>query len=166
MSQHKLIGKGQFTKVYLFNPKQVILRSTDPVKEAMAIGLFPNSKLFPKIKLFDSMEFNDFDYISTYDPDLKERSVLPKLNDYYKNMYRELQKIYFVYSRSDFFEQLNELKGIKKYHLDAIKYAFNSLISYAKEHQIKFEISPRNVSTRNGRLILNDCFFITTAQSI
>lgn len=165
-SEPKLIGKGKFTKVYKFTSRQVILKSTDPVKEAMALGFFPKSNLFPNIQFFDSMKYNDFQYIAYYDKDLKETSVFPKLNAYYKNMYRELRKMEFSIGKKDFYIAIDSLKGIKKYHLEALKKAFEAITNYVDEEDIKFEISPRNVSTRNGRLILNDCFYVTTAESI
>jgi len=160
----KIIGKGQFTKVYRLDSKKVGLISTDPVKEAMAIGMFPKSKLFPVIDSLD--DSNEFDYIMNYDPDLKERSVLPKLNPYYQNLYKQLKTIDRVFNRDSFFRSLARLKGVRIYHKNALKKAFECLINYAEEHQIKFEISPRNVSTKNGRLILNDCFFLTIAEPI
>ena len=50
----KLIGKGAFTKCYLKDcGKRVILVSSDPIKECMAWGWFPESPLFPEVKMIE-----------------------------------------------------------------------------------------------------------------
>lgn len=49
----KLIGKGAFTRAYLLENNRVLLRSKDPIKECMAHGWFPESRLFPVVDLVD-----------------------------------------------------------------------------------------------------------------
>lgn len=44
-----LIGRGVFSTVYRKNAKTVLIKSVDPVKECMAMGWFPSSRMFPKI---------------------------------------------------------------------------------------------------------------------
>ena len=43
-----LIGRGMFSTVYRKNAKTVLIKSVDPVKECMAMGWFPSSRMFPK----------------------------------------------------------------------------------------------------------------------
>jgi hypothetical protein len=165
----KKIGKGAFSTVYRKN-NQVFYKSKDIVKEAMAYGFFPNSKLFPEIQFCYE---EGFDFKGTYDPDMKSRSVIPKLNTYYQTMYRELKefenKLFSKRASSMFCEkadcyqnfknEVGKLK-IRKHHKEALIGAFEALMNYVSAKQIYFEISPRNVSTKNGKLILHDCFYI------
>jgi len=157
----KLIGKGSFSEVYKFNSEKVVIKTIDPIKEAMAVGFFPNSKLFPKIDFFDHMDYgDDFKYIMKYDEDLKSKSVISKLKPYYQNMYRQLREIQGIFRNlNDYEYKISSLKGVRKYHKDALIKAYWAIMNYLDERDIAFEISPRNVSTKNGRLILNDCFF-------
>jgi len=46
----KIIGKGSFSTVYELSEKQVLIKSSDPIKECMSMGWFPESKLFPNIE--------------------------------------------------------------------------------------------------------------------
>jgi len=160
-----VIGKGAFTTAYRFNDRQVLLKSEDLVKLAMAQGMFPNSKLFPEIDFLNSIKYKDYDYIMNYEPDLKSRVVIPKLNPYYQNMYRQLKKLEnSFHGKKDFEKNVDKLKGIKTYHKNALKSAFAGIMNFEEDTDIRFEISPRNVSTKNGRLILNDCFFLFSAM--
>ena len=45
-----LIGRGTFSRAYLRRDGRVLLKSDDPMKEAMALGFFPRSRLFPRIE--------------------------------------------------------------------------------------------------------------------
>ena len=164
-NQLPVIGKGAFTTAYRFNDKKVLLKSEDLVKLAMAQGMFPNSKLFPEIDFLDSIKYKDYDYIMNYEPDLKSRVVISKLNPYYQNMYRQLKKLEnSFHGRIDFEEKVDKLKGLKSYHKMALKSAYSAIMNFEDDYDIRFEISPRNVSTKNGRLILNDCFYSYSAM--
>jgi hypothetical protein len=160
----ELVGSGKFSKVYRLNKKKVIIKSCDPIKGCMAMDMFPQSKLFPKIEFVDSFTHEEYDFIMDYDPEVKSKTVIPKLNSYYQDMYRELRNLHF--NRFNNFKEyqiaVNKLK-IKSYHKKALIEAFFAIMNFIDEEYIKFEISPRNVSTRNGRLILQDCFYSNKA---
>ncbi len=154
----KLIGKGAFTKCYQLNDTTVLLKSEDPIKECMAYGWFPNSNLFPKV------EFSSIDgcYEMEYYPRLK--SLKNNLDSDQYQIYKDLREVFnnletsvniydgysLIYKG---FEQLDneELKEIMLEALDACSNCGSD---------VGFEISPRNVSVKNGKLILLDVFFM------
>ena len=77
----ELIGRGQFSTVYRKNSSTVLIKSTDPVKECMALGWFPSCRLFPKIK-----RINCELYESKYYPRVRslKNSLEPKQWELYK----------------------------------------------------------------------------------
>lgn len=157
----KLIGKGSFTKCYQLNDTTVLLKSEDPVKECMAYGWFPDSDLFPKVEFssisgFYEMEFYprvkslknnlDDDQYQIY----KDLRLAMSNIDFVLNIHDSYQKVY------DAFDQLDneELKEIMLEALDACTNCGSD---------VAFEISPRNVAVKNGKLILLDVFFMKSA---
>lgn len=48
------VGKGVFTRCYQLDEDTVLLESYDPIKAVMADGLFPKSKLFPKVQRYEN----------------------------------------------------------------------------------------------------------------
>lgn len=157
----KLIGKGAFTKCYQLNDTTVLLKSEDPVKECMAHGWFPDSDLFPKVEFssidgFYEMEFyprvkslknnlNDDQY-QIY----KDLRVAMSNLDYVLNIHDSYEKVYNVFAQLD-----NE--ELKETMLEALNACSNC------GSDVAFEISPRNVAVKNGKLILLDVFFMKSA---
>lgn len=157
----KLIGKGAFTKCYQLNDTTVLLKSEDPVKECMAHGWFPDSDLFPKVEFssidgFYEMEFyprvkslknnlNDDQY-QIY----KDLRVAMNNVSYTGNMYDSYQAVYNA------FNQLDD-EELKETILEALDACANC------GSDVAFEISPRNVAVKNGKLILLDVFFMKSA---
>lgn len=157
----KLIGKGTFTKCYELNDTTVLLKSSDPIKECMAHGWFPESGLFPKVEFsaidgFYEMEFYprvkslknslDTDQYQIY-KDLQEVMKNIKYSD---NMYDSCDLVY------DAFEQI-ENEELKEVMIEAL----HACTNYGSD--VAFEISPRNVAVKNGKLILLDVFFMKSA---
>lgn len=149
----KLIGTGSFTKAYLKSRTRVFLISSCPIKECMAQGYFPNSYLFPKIKQLDHEQYE----MPLYEqPKSLKESLLPKQWDIYA-MLREL----FTYNAPDqfnystWYEKFQELPN--KYVSNVLCEALDACANYTDK--IGFEISPRNVAVKNGKLVLLDCFY-------
>ena len=154
----KLIGKGAFTKCYQLNDTMVLLKSEDPIKECMAHGWFPESDLFPKVE-FSSIdgcyEMEYFPRVSSLKNNLdsEQYQIYKELRDIQNkigwsiNVYDSYQKIY------EAFEQLDN-EELKEVMLEAL----NACSNYGTD--ICFEISPRNVAVKNGKLILLDVFYI------
>ena len=161
-----LIGRGMFSTVYRKNAKTVLIRSIDPVKECMAMGWFPNSRMFPKttrVAILDDDQGTAL-YEQGYYPKVKSLKAALKPAEW--EFYRELRKAqnnvnYFL----DDYKALDSLQSLisnlpSKYARKkvALLGAIDALTNYGPD--IRFEISPRNVAVHNGRLILLDCFFM------
>ena len=159
----KIIGKGQFTTAYRKNAHTVLLKSTDPIKECMSLGWFPDSHLFPKITRISSNE-NLSIYEMKYYPKVKslKHALKSKHYEYYKALRKlfedncfhasSIDNLYFMWYK--IFSTTDTLpKHIKKHLLDALDACSNYGTAIA------FEISPRNVAvSKTGGLILLDCF--------
>ena len=153
----KLIGKGTFTKAYLLESGEVLLKSVDPIKECMAHGWVPVSELFPSVSLEDCET-----YKMKYYP--KVSSLKNTLNEKSYRLYSALRKLSVGYVRNSYdlldewrkaFDSLpSEFEQEKEDLISAIEACSN----YGTD--VSFEISPRNVAVDNGNLVLLDCFFL------
>ncbi len=157
----KLIGKGAFTKCYKLNDTTVLLKSIDPIKECMTHGWFPDSELFPKVE-FSSIdgcyEMEFFPRVSSLknNLDADQYQIYKDLREVFNNLETSInirQGYSLIYKG---FEQLDneELKEIMLEALDACSNCGSD---------VGFEISPRNVAVKNGKLILLDVFFMKSA---
>jgi hypothetical protein len=162
----KKIGQGEFTQAYLREADgKVVLRSCCPIKECMAHADFP-APLFPKIKMVrvDDTDLNYYIYEMEYYP--KVRSLKNNLDPDQYQIYKDLRNIDYVsclnphdlYSR--YYEEFEKLENedLREAMLDAL----NDCANFGSD--IAFEISPRNVATKNGKLILLDCFLKATGN--
>lgn len=150
------IGEGQFSKAYLQkDSKTVVLTSKDPVKECMSLGMFPNSRFFPKIERIDYGI-----YKMKYYPKVNSLVESLKLDHYL--IYKQLRTLHIgmckphenMYHWIQVFKRIRN-NTVRKALIDAIE-AIGGYGTY-----VGFEISPRNVAVdKNGNLILLDCFFM------
>ena len=151
----KQIGKGAFSTVYKQANNKVLIKTCDPVKECMSLDWFPNSRLFPKIERIGVSDCGQFQfYTEKYYEKVRslKNALLPAEYEFYKLLKGRLcgdycQLIAFIKSLPV------QYRTKKKALLDAI----DALMNYGSD--IRFEISPRNVTVENGKLILLDCFF-------
>lgn len=158
----KKIGKGAFTECYLLSEDQVMLVTVDPLKDIYSMGWI-NNELFPvthrvnclssgetvftmerynKVSsLKNSLDVDQYEIYKTFRKIFNEGDIWPKnLYDGYQRLYAEFSKIEDQALRDTMIETLD---GISNYGSD-----------------IGFEISPRNVAVKNGKLILLDCFYM------
>jgi hypothetical protein len=154
-----LIGKGLFTKCYLNDDgKTVTLNSICPIKEIMSLGWFPEHRLFPKIKRIDTNQ-----YVMDYYP--KVSSLKTTLSEYDYKLYKTLKhlKNAMIPNRKgntlsdwtmDMFRRIPDSFSEER---EVLEKALDACSNYGKD--ICFEISPRNVAVKDGRLILLDVFF-------
>lgn len=151
----KLIGSGAFSKVYHeAGSPYVYINSTDPVKECMALGWFPTSRVFPKIKFSDNPKYR---YKMRYYP--RVRSLKSSLDTAEWGKYQALRCMYKVtrsLSLEDAFKTL-PYRGLRNALIDSI----DALANYGED--VCFEVSPRNVAAWGGKLILLDTFFMRSA---
>lgn len=157
----KLIGKGTFTKAYLLESGEVLLKSCDPIKECMAHGWFPDSGLFPTLS-FENWDTYEPSYKMKYYPKVKslKASLVPR--DY--KFYSLLRKLSIGWVARSY-----DLLGVWRKAFESLPQEFEeekeALISAIEAcanfgQDVLFEISPINVAVDNGRLVLLDCFFL------
>jgi hypothetical protein len=154
MKTVKLIGKGAFTRAYLMESGKVLIKTCDPIKECMAWGWFPESELFPKLDWVDLGV-----YEMEYYPRVKslKGSLEPEQYEIYKSL-RALGTLYRQNKHElhsawhELFDTLED-EGLK----EVMKEALDACGNYGSD--ISFEISPRNVAVKDGKLVLLDCFF-------
>lgn len=148
----KLIGKGLFSKVYQLNENQVFIKSECYVKECLS--LFTDAKHFPKLERIDYQE-----YVCEYYPKVKSLKSELCENDY--KVYQELRKL--DTHTTNAYDGLDKCRSeFEKITNDSFRESLlevlDDLSNYGSD--IRFEISPRNVAVKDGKLILLDVFFI------
>lgn len=149
----QLIGKGIFSKVYRLNEHEVLIKSNDPVKECMA--LFIDSFLVPKLNSLDNNDYT-MEYFAPV-KSLKE-SLFPDQYQLYKEL-RALSVGYVANSNDLYFEWCKQFETISNEDVrEDLLQVMGCLADYGSD--ISFEISPRNVAVKDGKLILLDCFFL------
>jgi len=145
----QLIGKGTFSKVYRISENKVKIVSSDWAKECQA--LFIDSFLVPKLEKID-YEMEYFDKVQSL-----KNSLLPGQYEIYK----ELRALPFFYCANsyDYLDKLRDnFKLLKNEKVkEGLMDVLDELSNYGTD--IVFEISPRNVAVKNGKLVLLDCFF-------
>lgn len=163
---YKRIGTGSFSTVYRKgNSSHVLIVSTDPVKECMSMGWFPDSRLFPKVT---RISYND-DGTQTFTMKYYDKVTAPKkqLNERSYKLYKALRGLDITYCKDHLLydkwvKAFNELPKEFKAAKEALLEAVSALTNYGSD--ISFEISPRNIAvTKSGNLILLDCFFLRSA---
>lgn len=163
----KVWKRGTFSRVFKLVDGTVKIFSTDPAKECMALWGFGESALWPEIERTDRLEDGTNVFIMPlYDQPRSLKSALVEA-DYL--LYQALRKAgncpFFGRNHYEapqhwhktFENTLQAFPEVKQAMHDAI----DSLQNYGQD--IRFEISPRNVAVKNGRLILLDCFFFADA---
>lgn len=156
----KLIGKGAFSKCYQLDQNTVLLKSVCPIKECMSLGYFPDSELFPTI---NRLEYGDEStYIMAYyarTPSLKK-----SLDADQYAIYKELKNLFdnscpnMLDKRTRYNYWLAQFSTLTPSLADVMLDALDACANYGD--CICFEISPRNVAVKNGKLVLMDCFFM------
>lgn len=151
----KLIGKGLLSKVYQLNEKQVLIKSVCYVKECLG-NEWVRSTIFPTLQRTD----NYGEYICEYYP--KVKSLKESLEPKQYAIYQELRRlsIGFVKNKYDLLDEWRKQfeTVTNKRFKDGLLEMCDEICNYGT--QISFEISPRNVAVKNGKLILLDCFFV------
>ena len=159
----KLIGKGAFTKCYLNTCEtSVTLVTCDPIKEVMAMGWFPEHELFPTAEHVDYCEVTDRNiYTMEYYPRTKGLKNVLDADQYeiYKTLRKVMDNIKHTVNIHDSYSSVYEaFEGIQDEELKEVMIeALEACSNMGSD--IAFEISPRNVAVKNGKLILLDCFF-------
>ena len=157
------IGQGMFTTAYRLDDGTVELISCDHIKECMAYGWFPDSRLFPDIEHVG--EHSD-ELLKVYHMEFFERprSLKSALTARDWKLYQILRKldIYWGERPDDSFQwwydQFETIPDEYAEEREEIRQALDACANYGSD--IAFEISPRNVAVKDGQLVLLDCFFV------
>ena len=154
MKTMKLLGRGAFTKAYLMDNGKVLLKTCDPIKECMANSWFPDSELFPRLVWID-LGIYEMEYYP------RTKSLKSSLEPGQYAIYTALRGLKAPYTKNDndlysaWYELFDSLEDDKLKLV--MQDALGACSNYGKD--IGFEISPRNVAVRDGKLVLLDCFF-------
>ncbi len=153
--ERKLIGSGTFTKCYQISESRVSLVTVDPIKDLYSMGWLDND-LFPVMERVDCGVY-EMDYLP------RDSSLKGALDTDQWIIYKTLREIakanvritnpydgYTVLHKA--FEQIAN-ERLRETMLSAL----NQVANYSSE--IGFEVSPRNVTHKGGKLILLDVFF-------
>lgn len=156
----QLIGKGAFSKCYRLDETTVLIKSCDPVKECMAHGWFPECDLFPAVHLTDECNV----YTMQYYPRVSslKGALDPDQWEIYKTLRTVMDSIGYVKRPADRYSVIYKLfEQLPDELAEPLIHALDAVSNYGSD--IGFEISPRNVTAHNGKLVLLDCFFILSA---
>lgn len=151
----KLIGRGLFSKVWRLNGSQVLVKSVCHVKECISMQWHNSENICPDITRIDDQTYTIeyFDKVSSLKDNLKASHY-----EIYKNL--KSLSVGYVPNKHNLFDawykQFKTIKN-KRYRLALID-MLETLTNYGSD--IEFEISPRNVAVKNGKLILLDVFFM------
>jgi hypothetical protein len=158
------VKKGSRTTAYLYQDK-VYIRSIDQVKEALALGMFPDSPRYPEVtssNLIDEKDFNVYE-MPVYKQPRSLKGALQedeyKLYQALRSFHSSLRLDYDTYERyNDFVKAVQTLSISEDIKEDLIG-GWEACMNYS--NRVGFEISPRNVAvSEEGKLIFLDCFFI------
>lgn len=156
----KLIGKGAFTRAYQIGLNQVEVVSSCPAKECYA--MFSQGNPFaPKIEHIG--QANDGKGIFHMPLYPKMKSIKTQFNAESLHIYRELRKLMNLKAWDEsyhtFCDQVDNL-DLTEQQMDDIKSLAGDVCNAIDCRDMKFEISPRNVSCDEaGNLVMLDCFF-------
>lgn len=157
-----LIGKGSFTLCY-DNGNSVLLVSNCPVKECNALGWLSGSRLFPKIERLD---FTDDLQLFKQEKFTKVKSLKTALHKKEYDLYLQLRELASAYQckyiknphhRHQIFVDTVKASNLHHVYKKALIEAVDGIANYTSK--IGFEVSPRNVAVKNGKLVLLDVFY-------
>lgn len=171
MNNLRQVGKGGFTRCYELDEDTVLLETFDPIKQVMAEGKFPPSKLFPEVKEYEkaSRGGSKF-YTMRYFKGRPKRSTVGWLKQNLKPSHYETY-LDMVELRKRVEDSISGKRGINRQEiwnaafltLDNQKLA-NILVDANNAcceaaSNIMFDCAPKNVAPHEGNLILLDCFY-------
>lgn len=162
-----LVGSGLFTKCYRYSKKEVLCISCDPTKECISLGWTPESRFIPEIEKLDHDGIFSLYKMPLYE---KPKSLKGALNKSDYRFYSDLRNLQIDYDLNEHRWIYNIVRAVESSKLHHTKKEL--MIGFAESmtnfgHTLRFEISPRNVAVKNGKLILLDVFFFTeTMQAV
>ena len=154
----KLIGRGHWSRVYLQDcGTKVLIKSKDPIKECMAYGWFPESRLFPELTCIDT---------GMYECKFYPKNPISTLNKADAMIYKMLRGIGAagipncsrVGDRLFAWQDAINNSDLHPWIKSDLCAALDACGNWSTN--VMFEISPRNVAVDNGQLVLLDCFFL------
>ena len=162
----KIWKRGAFSKVYRMGEGTVRVVSSDPAKECMALWGFGNSDLWPSIERVATLDGANVFIMPLYEqPKSLKTALMPDQYALYKALKASSENCFMGKNQYDAPQHWHKVfnAGLVEFPAaaEALSNAIDSLQNYGQD--IRFEISPRNVAVKNGKLILLDCFFFASA---
>lgn len=154
--KRKLIGKGAFTRAYQIGENEVEVLSTCPAKECYA--MFSQGNPFaPVIEHVGQKDEQGIFHMPLYP---KMKAITRQLNTDSLHTYRQLRRLkYDTESYYQFCQMVDNLE-LSDEVKESVKALAGDVCNAIDCGNLRFEISPRNVSCdAQGNLIMLDCFF-------
>lgn len=170
----KQVGKGGFTRCYELDDDTVLLESFDPIKQIMADGKFPKSKLFPEVRHYPKKgkiggNFYTMHYYKGRPKRATQKWLRENLKPFHFETYITLWEL-----RKSVDSQISGKRGVNRQEVwneafstlenrklaRILTDAYNACCEVADN--IMFDCEPKNVTPHEGNLILLDCFFSST----
>ena len=157
---------GHFSTAFKLSDNKILLQSRDKVKECMAHGWFPESRMFPKIEFSDLKIVNFDNSENLYEMPFYEqpKSFKKTLSPRQWRLFKALRAVgvrlscgFANYNRT-LLEQLEGIPYEFRKERDALLEAVDALYNYSEK--VGFEFSPRNLAVKGNKLILLDVFFL------
>lgn len=162
-----IIGRGAFTKCFELNASEVLLLSCDPIKECNSAGWMPESDRLITLEridydgIFALYKAPKMPKFKVGDLSLPEYALFKQLKSFCNSLQwptNDYQRLYYF---NDKLEESDLPKDIKELLVDCGEACMN----YGPK--LGFEFSPRNLSTKEGKIVFLDCFYLLdTLQSV
>lgn len=151
------IGRGLFSTVYR-DGEDVIVKSSCWAKECNALFGYGDSELWPEIVQLEYGEVPTYRMPYYEQPKSLKTALLPDQYDLYKALKAHGDAFTFRFRESEY-ERYNRFFA----HWEPFPFmqqAIEALSNYGND--MRFEISPRNVAVKDGKLILLDVWFFAS----
>ena len=140
---------------------KVLIKSKDPIKECMAYGWFPESRLFPELTCIDK---------GMYESKFYPKQPLSALNKADALIYKMLRRVFDVglplgaksWDRLFAWQRVINESDLQPWVKADLCDALDACGNWSTD--VMFEISPRNIAVDKGQLVLLDCFFLPEYQ--
>jgi len=153
----KLIGKGAFTRAYQIGHDKVEVVTICPAKECYAM-FSQGNPLAPVIESVTTTDEGKRVYHMPLYP--KMRAYTKQLNARGLHIYRELRKLELNADSYNRFCNMVDNLSLTEDEKDNIKSLAGDVCNAIDCHNLRFEISPRNIACDpKGNLVMLDCFF-------
>jgi hypothetical protein len=155
-----IIGRGAFTKCFELNANEVLLLSCDPVKECNAAGWMPKTDRLINLEridydgVFALYKAPKMPKFKVGDLSLPEYALFKQVKKFCNSLQWPTNDYPRLYYFRDKLKESELPDDIKELLVDCGEACMN----YGPK--LGFEFSPRNLSTKGGKIVFLDCFYL------